>query len=146
MFEFSVNIRISEPVRSFGALLEPAVILWCRRDRGVAMVAPPPSRSSASKKERGWKRRGRQGLRVAFRGGYHCRCWEIGRKMGNPAAWWQMVDHRGRENHSLRPPVLRGRRQGLGRIHRGHWTGTRSYMDAKLGTVMYVSVEPVWSR
>lgn len=38
--------------------------------------------------------------------------------------------------------VLRGRRQGMGRIHRGHWAGTRNYMDAKLGTVMYANAGP----
>jgi len=38
--------------------------------------------------------------------------------------------------------VLRGRRQGMGRIHRGHWAGTRNCMDAKLGTVMYVDAGP----
>lgn len=38
--------------------------------------------------------------------------------------------------------VLRGRRQGMGRIHRGHWAGTRNCMDAKLGTVMYADAGP----
>lgn len=54
--------------------------------------------------------RGGRWERAAFRGGYHCRCREIGRKMGNPAAWWQMVDHRGgereRESRSLRLPRI----------------------------------------
>lgn len=112
---------------------------WAGSDT-LMPVAPPP-RSSASHREVARVEAddvADGSLRVAFRGGYHCRCREIGRKMGNPAAWWQMVDHRGRESRSLRPLVLRGRRQGMGRIHRGHWAGTRSYMDAKLGTVMYV--------
>lgn len=84
-------------------------------------VAPPPHSSTSHRRgrarvEAGYVERGRDGRRrrIAFRGGYHCRSREIGRKMGNPAAWWQMVDHRGRELLSLRPPALRGWRRGMG--------------------------------
>lgn len=43
--------------------------------------------------------------------------------------------------------VLRGRRQGMGQIHRSHWAGTRNCMDVKLGTVMYADAGPaLWSQ
>jgi len=60
-----------------------------------------------------------------------------------------MVDHRGREREReregrvevpLAPPGCyydKGDDEEWGRIHRGHWAGTRGYMAAKLGTVMY---------
>jgi len=66
-------------------------------DADIATISSLFSRLTPSRSEGGRERCGRWRLRAAFRGGYHCRCREIGWKMGNPAAWWQMVDHRGRE-------------------------------------------------
>lgn len=66
--------------------------------------------------------------------------WEIQR----PGDKW-LITTRERERESVARSaclVLRGRRQGMGRIHRGHWTGTRNCMDAKLGTVMYADAGP----
>lgn len=126
-FTFANNVGAPE-YSSWCSLLAAATIPW------YGGVAPPPCSSSPRCDEGGSVRCRKED----FRGGYHCRCREIGRKMGNPAAWWQMVDHRERERAALLAPpapALRGRRQGMGRIRRGHWAGTRDYMDAKLGDV-----------
>lgn len=70
------------------------------------------SRRDASKGAGAW-RRGRGGTKRERRDAegrrYQCRRGEIGRKMGNPATWWQMVDHRWGEACASVWRVARGR-------------------------------------
>lgn len=98
---------------------------------GTAILVLPPCTDA---EERGG--RGGRGLRlegditvvVGKSGGK----WEIQR----PGDKW-LITAGGRESVARSAClVLRGRRRGMGQIHRGHWAGTRNCMDAKLGTVM----------
>lgn len=110
------------------------------------------SRRDASKGAGAW-RGGRGGTKREGRDAegrrYQCRRGEIGRKMGNPATWWQMVDHRWGEACASVWRVARGRGRPSGvnipRSLGGLELGERESLDNVLLRIFIRIFREFWS-